>query len=105
MSPKGPRIILLVSWLFAIGGVTLFTFVHSTNDYWRLCFPGMILYIIGLASGYYVSLVKVVISASAEDQGSVAGVFNVSLYSLTHYEADIRLPSRHRSSVVVLFIL
>ncbi|KAI1163812.1 aminotriazole resistance protein [Nemania serpens] len=79
MSPKGPRIILLVSWLFAIGGVTLFTFVHSTNDYWRLCFPGMILYIIGLASGYYVSLVKVVISASAEDQGSVAGVFNMSL--------------------------
>ncbi|KAI1422719.1 aminotriazole resistance protein [Xylaria sp. FL1777] len=79
MSPKGPRIILLLSWLFAIAGVTLFTFVHSTNDYWRLCFPGMILYIIGLASGYYVSLVKVVISASAEDQGSVAGVFNMAL--------------------------
>ncbi|KAF2971663.1 hypothetical protein GQX73_g1883 [Xylaria multiplex] len=79
MSPKGPRIVLLVSWLFAIAGVTLFTFVHSTNDYWRLCFPGMILYIIGLASGYYVSLVKVVISASAEDQGSVAGVFNMAL--------------------------
>ncbi|KAI1348882.1 aminotriazole resistance protein [Xylaria sp. FL0043] len=79
MSPKGPRIILLISWLFAIAGVTLFTFLHSTNDYWRLCFPGMVLYIIGLASGYYVSLVKVVISASAEDQGSVAGVFNMAL--------------------------
>ncbi|TGJ85542.1 hypothetical protein E0Z10_g3219 [Xylaria hypoxylon] len=79
MSPKGPRIVLLMSWLFAIAGVTLFTFVHSTDDYWRLCFPGMILYIIGLASGYYVSLVKVVISASAEDQGSVAGVFNMAL--------------------------
>ncbi|KAI0425841.1 aminotriazole resistance protein [Xylaria sp. FL1042] len=79
MSPKGPRIILLISWLFAIAGVTLFTFLHSTKDYWRLCFPGMVLYIIGLASGYYVSLVKVVISASAEDQGSVAGVFNMAL--------------------------
>ncbi|KAI0419622.1 aminotriazole resistance protein [Xylaria grammica] len=79
MSPKGPRIVLLVSWLFAIAGVTLFTFIRSTDDYWRLCFPGMILYIIGLASGYYVSLVKVVISASAQDQGSVAGVFNMAL--------------------------
>jgi predicted MFS family arabinose efflux permease len=80
MSPDGPRIVLLFSWLFAIAGVTLFTFVDSTADYWRLVFPGMILYIIGLASGYYVSLVRVVISASAEDQGSVAGVFNVSLH-------------------------
>ncbi|KAI8623057.1 aminotriazole resistance protein [Xylariaceae sp. FL1651] len=79
MSPNAPRFILLVSWLFAIAGVTLFTFLDSTADYWRLCFPGMVLYIIGLASGYYVSLVRVVISASAEDQGSVAGVFNMAL--------------------------
>ncbi|KAI3325277.1 MFS general substrate transporter [Xylariaceae sp. AK1471] len=79
MSPNGPRIVLLFSWLFAIAGVTLFTFVNSTADYWRLVLPGMILYIIGLASGYYVSLVRVVISASAEDQGSVAGVFNMCL--------------------------
>ncbi|KAJ2986632.1 hypothetical protein NUW58_g4934 [Xylaria curta] len=79
MSPNGPRIVLLVSWLFAIAGVTLFTFVNSTADYWRLTFPGMVLYIIGLASGYYVSLVKVVTSSPAEDQGSVAGVFNMAL--------------------------
>jgi hypothetical protein len=87
MSPNGPRIVLLVSWLFAIAGVTLFTFLNSTADYWRLCFPGMILYIIGLAAGYYVSLVKVVISASAEDQGSVSGVFNVSLPCPNRYGA------------------
>lgn len=79
LAPVGPRILLLVSWLFAITGVTLFTFVRSTADYWRLCVPGMILYIIGVGTVYYVSMVIVVTSASPADQGSVAGVFNVRL--------------------------
>lgn len=79
LAPVGPRILLLISWLFAIAGVTLLTFVGSTADYWRLCFPGMILYIIGVGTVYYVSMVIVVTSAYPADQGSVAGVFNVRL--------------------------
>lgn len=79
LAPVGPRVLLLVSWLFAIAGVTLFTFVDSTADYWRFCFPGMILYIIGVGTVYYVSMVIVVTSALPADQGSVAGVFNMSL--------------------------
>ena len=77
LAPVGPQILLLVSWPFAIAGVTLLTFVESTDDYWRLCVPGMILYILGVGTVYYVSMVIVVTSASPEDQGSVAGVFNV----------------------------
>ncbi|KAG8156743.1 hypothetical protein KVR01_013348 [Diaporthe batatas] len=79
LAPVGPQILLLVSWPFAIAGVTLLTFVESTGDYWRLCVPGMILYILGVGTVYYVSMVIVVTSASPEDQGSVAGVFNMSL--------------------------
>ncbi|KAH9210622.1 aminotriazole resistance protein [Leptodontidium sp. 2 PMI_412] len=79
LAPVGPRILLLISWIFAIAGVTLFAFVHSTADYWRLCFPGMILYIMGVGTVYYVSMVTVVTSAPAVDQGFVAGVFNMSL--------------------------
>jgi hypothetical protein len=77
LAPVGPQVLLLVSWLFTIAGVTLLAFVDSTNDYWRLCFPGMILYIMGVGTVYYVSMVIVVTSAPAADQGSVAGVFNV----------------------------
>ncbi|KAH6654888.1 aminotriazole resistance protein [Truncatella angustata] len=79
LGPVGPRVLLLISWLFAIAGVVLFAFVRSHDDYWRLCFPGMILYIIGVGTVYYVSMVIVVTSAPAADQGSVAGVFNMSL--------------------------
>ena len=79
LKPVGPRILLLVAWIIAIVGVTLFALVGSTADYWRLCFPGMILYIMGVGTVYYVSMVIVVTSAPAADQGSVAGVFNVSL--------------------------
>ncbi|PQE13799.1 aminotriazole resistance protein [Rutstroemia sp. NJR-2017a BVV2] len=79
LAPIGPQVLLLVSWLFTISGVTLLAFVDSTNDYWRLCFPGMILYIMGVGTVYYVSMVIVVTSAPSADQGSVAGVFNMSL--------------------------
>jgi len=77
LAPVGSKILLLVSWLPTIAGVTLLTFVDSTADYWSLCFPGMILYIIGVGTVYYVSMVIVVTSAPPADQGSVAGVFNV----------------------------
>ncbi|PSR81371.1 aminotriazole resistance protein [Coniella lustricola] len=79
LAPVGPRNLLLASWLFAIAGITLLTFVHSKADYWHLCVPGMVLYILGVGTVYYVSMVIVVTSAPPEDQGSVAGVFNMSL--------------------------
>jgi hypothetical protein len=82
LAPVGPQVLLLVSWLFTIAGVTLLAFVGSTNDYWRLCFPGMILYIMGVGTVYYVSMIIVVTSAPSADQGSVAGVFNVRSFSI-----------------------
>ncbi|KAF3003886.1 hypothetical protein E8E14_008163 [Neopestalotiopsis sp. 37M] len=78
LAPVGPNILLLISWLLAIAGVTLFAFVDSIDAYWRLCFPGMILYIAGVGTVYYVTMVVVVTSSPAADQGSVAGIFNVS---------------------------
>lgn len=78
LTPVGPNILLLISWLLAIAGVTLFAFVDSIDAYWRLCFPGMILYIAGVGTVYYVTMVVVVTSSPAADQGSVAGIFNVS---------------------------
>ncbi|KAH9868109.1 hypothetical protein J1614_007181 [Plenodomus biglobosus] len=79
LAPVGAPFLLLFSWLPAIAGVALLAFVGSTDDYWRLCFPGMILYIIGVGTVYYVSMVMVVTSSPPADQGSVAGVFNMSL--------------------------
>ncbi|PQE03674.1 aminotriazole resistance protein [Rutstroemia sp. NJR-2017a BBW] len=73
MAPVGPQVLLLVRWLFTIAGVTLLAFVDSTNDYWYD------LYIMGVGTVYYVSMIIVVTSAPAADQGSVAGVFNMSL--------------------------
>ncbi|KAJ4386904.1 hypothetical protein N0V93_009803 [Gnomoniopsis smithogilvyi] len=79
LAPVGPQILLVASWILAIIGITLLTFIESTADYWRLCFPGMVLYISGVGTVYYVSMVIVVTSATPADQGSVAGVFNVRL--------------------------
>ena len=78
LRPVGARILLLTSWLLAIAGTVLLSFLDSTADYWRFCFPGMILYILGAGTVYFVSMVEVVTSAPAKDQGSVAGIFNVS---------------------------
>ncbi|KAH9859280.1 hypothetical protein J1614_012194 [Plenodomus biglobosus] len=64
LAPVGAPFLLLFSWLPAIAGVALLAFVGSTDDYWRLSFPGMILYII---------------SSPPAGQGSVAGVFHMSL--------------------------
>lgn len=87
LGPLGPNILLLISWLLAIAGVTLFAFVDSIDMYWRLCFPGMILYIAGVGTVYYVTMVVVVTSSPAADQGSVAGIFNVSIFSISRYES------------------
>ena len=87
--PVGPRILFVVSWIFAVAGVVLLSLMQSRDEYWRYCFPGMILYILGVGTVYLVANVIVVGSAPLRDQGSVAGVFNVSLRSRsrpTHFQ-------------------
>ncbi|KAF4622658.1 hypothetical protein G7Y89_g14368 [Cudoniella acicularis] len=79
LQPVGPHKILVTSWIFAIAGVVLLALIGSGSDYWRYCFPGMILYILGVGSVYFVSMVTVVGSAPPQDQGAVAGVYNMSL--------------------------
>lgn len=52
--------------------------MKSGDDYWRFCLPGMILYISGIGTVYFVGNVTVVATASKDTQGTVAGVYNVS---------------------------
>lgn len=77
LAPVGPRLLLVGSWILAIVGVVLLALMDSNNDYWRYCLPGMILYITGVGTVYYVGNVVVVASAPAKDQGSISGVYNV----------------------------
>lgn len=77
LKPVGSRILFMASWVFALVGIVLLSVIGSTDDYWRFCFTGMVLYIIGVGTVYYVAMVTVVGSAPTKDQGSVAGVFNV----------------------------
>ncbi|KAF4624244.1 hypothetical protein G7Y89_g13930 [Cudoniella acicularis] len=79
LQPIGSYKILIASWIFAIAGVVLLALIGDGSDYWRYCFLGMILYILGVSSVYFVSMVTVVGSAPPEDQGAVAGVCNMSL--------------------------
>ncbi|KAI0544202.1 aminotriazole resistance protein [Xylaria curta] len=73
------RILLLTCWPIELVGLILFTLMSSGNDYWRLCLPGMILYIAGGNIVYFVGNVKVVASATPENQGTVSGVYNMFL--------------------------
>lgn len=52
--------------------------MESADDYWRYCLPGMIFYISGIGTVYFVGNVTVVATASKETQGTVSGVYNVS---------------------------
>ena len=88
LKPVGPRILFVSSWISALVGVVLLALIGSKSDYWRYCLPGMILYILGVGTVYYVANVVVVGSAPLEDQGSVAGVFNVG-------QVRYQLPSQH----------
>lgn len=57
--------------------------MESGDDYWRFCLPGMILYISGIGTVYFVGNVTVVAMASKDTQGTVAGVYNVSFVLVT----------------------
>lgn len=77
LKPVGARILLLASWILSLVGLVLFTQMNSGNDYWRLCLAGMILYIAGVGTVYFVGNVTVVATATEETQGTVSGVYNV----------------------------
>ena len=79
LKPVGPRILLIVSWALAVAGIVLLILMASAGDYWRLGLPGMILYTAGIATVYYLGNVLVVATAPSEDQGTISGVYNVSL--------------------------
>ncbi|KAI3327458.1 aminotriazole resistance protein [Ustulina deusta] len=79
LKPIGARILLIGSWLIALVGIILFTRMNSADDYWRYCLPGMILYIAGVGTVYFVGNVTVVATASEQRQGTVSGVYNMFL--------------------------
>ena len=74
-----PLPLILLSWALAATGIILLALLRSNADYYRYCLPGMILYITGVGTVYYVGNVVVVGSAKPEDQGSVSGVYNMCL--------------------------
>jgi nitrate/nitrite transporter NarK len=74
----GPHRILVAAWILAIVGVVLLALMKDGRDYWRFCFPGIVIYILGVGSVYFVSMISVVGSAQPQDQGAVAGIYNVS---------------------------
>lgn len=67
--------------------MVLLSRMESADDYWRYCLPGMIFYISGIGTVYFVGNVTVVATASKETQGTVSGVYNVSPSSKTHKHA------------------
>ncbi|KIL88594.1 hypothetical protein FAVG1_07839 [Fusarium avenaceum] len=79
LKPVGPRNLLFASWLIALAGMVLLSRMESADDYWRYCLPGMIFYISGIGTVYFVGNVTVVATASKETQGTVSGVYNMFL--------------------------
>ncbi|KAK7421372.1 hypothetical protein QQX98_002266 [Neonectria punicea] len=79
LRPVGSRNLLLGSWLLCAVGVILLFRMESGDDYWRLCLPGMILYIAGVGTVYFVGNVTVVATAAEAMQGTVSGVYNMFL--------------------------
>lgn len=75
----GARAIFVLGWTLCIPGLALFSQIIPESSYWRFTFPGMILYIAGLGIVYITANFVVISSASASDQGAVAGVFNLAL--------------------------
>ncbi|KAH7015652.1 aminotriazole resistance protein [Ilyonectria destructans] len=79
LKPVGSRNLLLGSWLLCAAGIILLCRMQSGDDYWRLCLPGMILYIAGVGTVYFVGNVTVVATATEALQGTVSGVYNMFL--------------------------
>ena len=69
---------LIASWLVSLAGVILLTRMDNGGEYWQFCLPGMILYIAGIGTVYFVGNVTVVATAKEEHQGTISGVYNVS---------------------------
>ncbi|OJJ96301.1 hypothetical protein ASPACDRAFT_47071 [Aspergillus aculeatus ATCC 16872] len=79
IGPVGARTLLVCSLVLTLGGLVLFTRMGGADDYWRFCLPGMILYIAGVGTVYFVGNVSVVATAKKEQQGTVSGVYNMFL--------------------------
>ncbi|RAH71909.1 MFS transporter [Aspergillus aculeatinus CBS 121060] len=79
IGPVGARTLLVCSWTLTLGGLVLFTRMGGAEDCWRFCLPGMVLYIAGVGTVYFVGNVSVVATAKKEQQGTVAGVYNMFL--------------------------
>ena len=77
LGPVGTVTLLVISWILALIGIILLSLIESAGDYWLFCFPGMIVYVVGIGAVYYVANVTVVGTAPLNVQGAVAGVFNV----------------------------
>lgn len=75
----GARTMFILGWALCIPSMVLFSLITEETSYWRFTFPGMVLYIAGLGVVYITANFVVVSSASKNDQGAVAGVFNVFL--------------------------
>ncbi|RAK77419.1 uncharacterized protein BO72DRAFT_496088 [Aspergillus fijiensis CBS 313.89] len=79
IGPVGARTLLVCSWALTLGGLVLFTRMGGADHYWCFCLPGMVLYIAGVGTVYFVGNVSVVATAKKEQQGTVAGVYNMFL--------------------------
>ena len=80
LGPIGARNLLIASWLVSLAGVILLTRMGNGDEYWQFCLPGMILYIAGIGTVYFVGNVTVVATAKEEHQGTTSGVYNVSCH-------------------------
>lgn len=83
--PPGPRWAPQSAWCqldIGLAGLILLSRMGSGNEYWPFCFPGMILYIAGIGTVYFVGNVTVIGAAKEEHQGTDSGVYNVSAFRI-----------------------
>ena len=80
LGPIGARNLLIASWLVILASVILLTCMGNSDEYWQFCIPGMILYIAGIGTVYFVDNVTVVATAKEVHQGTISGVYNMSCH-------------------------
>ncbi|KAL3421564.1 MFS transporter [Phlyctema vagabunda] len=75
----GARPVFIAGWVVTIVGVVLLSVMSSKDEYAKYCIPGMILFMAGVNSVFYAANVEVIGGAPADDQATIAGIFNMSL--------------------------
>lgn len=104
LQPVGPRKLLLSSWILTLAGLILLERMSSADDYWRLGLPGIILYIAGIGTMYFVGNVTVVATASEEYQGTASGVYNVRTQLASRPPCSFNLPFEKLRSMKQMFL-